>query len=279
MNALVLGGGGPVGASWTAALLDGLGAAGLPLGESDAVVGTSAGAVVGAWLTIQPDGLPELPKRMRARATWHADNARSGRGDKSLLQRMAAGSGRDSDSARSIAQSAIAAIPPVSADEAEALWKAALPDGAWPRQLRAVAVNADTGLAHAWSAQDGISLAVAVSCSTAAPGAAPPVAVADSVWVDGGVRSGTNADLLIDFDGHESGPDKVLIVAPMPSDDLAREQAILHERGYRVRVVTAAPFYTAPTDLLDPHFVDVAATAGASQARDIAADLRTWWSD
>jgi NTE family protein len=72
MNARVLGGGGPVGATWTEALLAGLRSAGLPLAGSDVVVGTSAGAVVGAWLTIQPDGLPELPERMRARAQWHA---------------------------------------------------------------------------------------------------------------------------------------------------------------------------------------------------------------
>jgi NTE family protein len=64
MNALVSGGGGPVGATWTEALLAGLRSAGLPLAGSD--------VVVGVWLTIQPDGLPELPERMRARAQWHA---------------------------------------------------------------------------------------------------------------------------------------------------------------------------------------------------------------
>jgi NTE family protein len=274
MNALVLGGGGPVGASWTAALLDGLVSAGVPLGESDVVIGTSAGAVVGSWLTIEPAGLTELPERMRARAAWHAGNAQSGRGDTSLLRRMAVESGRNAESARSIAQAAIAAIAPISADEAEALWKAALPGGAWPSRLRAVAVNTETGLARAWSTEDGISLAVAVSCSTAAPGAAPPVAVADSVWVDGGVRSGTNADLLPEI---TDDPGAVLIVAPIPTADLAREQAALVERGYRVRTITAQPFYTTPGDLLDPRFIDVAAQAGADQARDIAADLLTWW--
>jgi NTE family protein len=275
MNALVLGGGGPVGASWTSALVYALGSAGLPLAESDVVVGTSAGAVVGSWLTIQPDGLSELPERMRARATWHAGNARSGQGDKTLMGRMAAQSGRDTESARNIAQAAIAAIPPISAAEAETMWKAALPQGTWPSRLRPVAVNADTGQAHAWSPRDSISLAVAVASSTAAPGAAPPVAVADSVWVDGGVRSGTNADLLPEI---ADDPGAVLILAPIPSDDLAREEAILGERGYRVRVVTAARFYTAATDLLDPRFIDAAVAAGTTQAHDLASDLLTWWA-
>jgi NTE family protein len=239
------------------------------------VIGTSAGAVVGSWLTIEPAGLAELPERMRARAAWHAGNAQSGRGDMSLLRRMAVESGRDAEAARSIGQAAIAAIPPISADEAETLWKAALPEGAWPDRLRAVAVNTETGLARAWSAQDGISLAVAVSCSTAAPGAAPPVAVSDSVWVDGGVRSATNADLVPEIIGE---PGAVLVVAPIPTPDLTREQAALSESGYRVRTITAQPFYTTPGDLLDPRFIDIAADAGASQARDIAADLLTWWS-
>jgi NTE family protein len=273
MKALVMGGGGPVGASWTAGLLHGLISAGLPVAESDVVVGTSAGSVVGAWLTMRPDDLLTVPVRMRERAVWHAGNAESGRRDMSLLQRMAGKSGQDVDAARSIGAAAVAAIPPISVDEAETLWKAFLPEGSWPSRLRAVAVNADTGLAQAWSSEDGISLPVAVSCSTAAPGAAPPVKVAGSVWVDGGVRSSTNADLAVEFG--EPGP--VLVVAPMATNDLKREEAILVERGYRVRVIVAEPFYQAPSDLLDPRFIDIAADAGPSQARDVAADLLTWW--
>jgi NTE family protein len=240
------------------------------LSESDVVVGTSAGAVVGAWLTMQPNDLHTLPERMRARAAWHAANAAAGRGDRSLMARIAEGAG----STLSVAQAAVAAIPPISADQAAALWTAALPVATWPRQLRIVSVNAGTGDARVWSAADGLSLAVAVACSTAAPGAAPPVAVADGVWVDGGVRSGTNADLL-DSDGSDGS--KVLVVAPMPSDDTAREEAILVRRGHDVRVIIAEPFYQQPTDLLDPRFIDAAVSAGERQARDVAADLRTWW--
>lgn len=274
MDALVMGGGGPVGASWTSALLHGLISAGVPVAESDVVLGTSAGAVVGAWLTMQPDDLLEVPPRMRDRAVWHAAN-RNSEGDTSLLQRMARQSGRDVGASRSIAQAAIAAMGPISVDQAETLWQPALPDGPWSPRLRAVAVNADTGLARAWSSEDGISLPVAVSCSTAAPGAAPPVSVAGSAWVDGGVRSGTNADLVAEF----GEPGRVLVVAPMPSDDITREETLLAERGYRVRVIVAEPFHQAPGDLLDARFIDVASDKGASQARAAAAELLTWWHD
>jgi len=48
--ALVFGGGGSVGVSWQTGLLTGLREAGVDLAGADAVVGTSAGALVGALL-------------------------------------------------------------------------------------------------------------------------------------------------------------------------------------------------------------------------------------
>jgi NTE family protein len=283
VNAVVLGGCGPVGAAWTSALLHGLRSADIPLAECDVVQGTSAGAVVAAWLTMRPDNLPALPERMRERAAWHAENAKAGRGDHQLLRRMTEGHADDREAARSIGQAAIAAIPPISADQAEALWKSSVPEGPWPAALGVVAVNAGTGTAHVWSAKDDIPLAIAVSSSTAAPGAAPPVAVADAVWVDGGVRTATNADLLVDAEegpdraADGAGPGRVLIVAPLPADDLAREEAVLVGRGHRVRVIVADPFYDKPTDLLDPRFIDIATAAGARQAHELTADLTAWW--
>lgn len=266
MNALVLGGGGPVGAAWTAALAHGLVSAGLPLTGSDVVLGTSAGSLVGAWLTMRPGELATVPDRMRQRAARHAGNARSGHGDRSLMARALA----KTEPVVSIAQAALKAVPPVSAEEARAMWQADLPDGPWPPSLRVVSVNGGTGLARVWSAADGVPLAVAVASSTAAPGVAPPVALGDEFWVDGGLRSGTNADLIDE-------PGAVLVVTTLPSADLAREEADLVERGHRVRIVTATPFYRAVTDLLDPGLVDAAIAAGRNQATDIAAGLGKWW--
>ena len=54
-NALVLGGGGSTGQAWEIGLLLGLQDAGVDLRDADLVVGTSAGAIVGAQLT---SGLP-----------------------------------------------------------------------------------------------------------------------------------------------------------------------------------------------------------------------------
>lgn len=269
MNALVLGSGGPVGAAWTAGLLHGLIGAGVPVAESDVVVGTSAGAVVGAWLTMRPDELLTVPEVMRERAAWHVRNAKAGRRDHDLTRRMLDQLGQGARSPRTMAQAAIAAIPPISTDEATALWQQFLPGGAWSARFRAVAVNADTGFAHAWSAEDGIPVPVGVACSTAAPGVAPPVTVAGAAWVDGAVRSATNADLVVD----RGAPGRVLVVSPVPSEDLAREQADLEALGYRVRVIVAEPFYRTPLDLLDAGFIDTGAEAGARQAAALAEEL------
>lgn len=286
VNALVLGGGGPAGVSWMSAFLDGLASLGLSVNGFDVVMGTSAGAVAGAWLTMQPQSLPLVPERMRERAITHLDAVRDGKVDKSLMQRALNRSAQGRESTLEIAQAAVAAISPVSAGEAESAWRAALPAGAWPRQFKVTAVNAHTGLATVWSARDGIPLAVAVASSTTAPGVAPPVHVAGSVWVDGGVRSTTNADMLAESAGNDdqeragyaTGSGKVVILAPRPTNNLALEEKLLGERGHRVRVITAEPFYKTPADLLDPRVIDMAAATGSSQARDLAAELKAWLS-
>ncbi|MFI5983649.1 patatin-like phospholipase family protein [Streptomyces sp. NPDC051555] len=54
-RALVLGPGGLVGTAWTAGLAAGLRRAGVEFGEADLIVGTSAGAIVGALLATDQD--------------------------------------------------------------------------------------------------------------------------------------------------------------------------------------------------------------------------------
>jgi NTE family protein len=59
---------------------------------------------------------------------------------------------------------------------------------------------------------------------------------------------------------------------------IAREEAVLTERGHRVRVIIAKPFTNSFADLLNPGFIDAAVTAGTSQAHEVAADLKAWWN-
>ena len=62
-SAVVLGPGGPVGTAWLAGLAAGLRHEGVDLGAADLIVGTSAGAIVGAILASDGD-----PGRARSAA-------------------------------------------------------------------------------------------------------------------------------------------------------------------------------------------------------------------
>jgi len=60
-NALVLGGGGPVGEAWESGVIAGLADRGIYLSRMDRIIGTSAGAIVGARLAMgmTPEQLTE----------------------------------------------------------------------------------------------------------------------------------------------------------------------------------------------------------------------------
>src|SRR4051794_14085018 len=79
-RAVVLGGGGTVGVAWQTGLLAGLREAGIALAEASAIVGTSAGAVVGALLSSGRDATDALAVLAAV-------------GQKLDLQSLAAGSG------------------------------------------------------------------------------------------------------------------------------------------------------------------------------------------
>jgi NTE family protein len=208
---------------------------------------------------------------MRVRANWHASNARAGRHDTSLFQQAL---GRSE-----ISNIAAAASDPISATHADAMWRPNLPDGNWPANLLITSVNAGTGDVRLWSAEDDIPLPVAVACSTAAPGIAPPVAVGDAVWVDGAVRSNANADLILDMRVGDTHDGAVLILLPRSGSNVEREKAVLVEHGYSVHVVTADTFYSSPADLLDADFIDRAVAAGIHQAGTVRAELEAWLSN
>jgi NTE family protein len=64
--------------------------------------------------------------------------------------------------------------------------------------LLIVAVDAVSGERRVFTGEDGVSLAVAVASSSAIPGLCPPVEVNGNLYMDGGVHSSTNADLIIE---------------------------------------------------------------------------------
>ncbi|MFF4297989.1 patatin-like phospholipase family protein [Streptomyces vinaceus] len=276
-TALVLGGGGLTGIGWEAGILYGLAEAGVDLTAADLVVGTSAGSVVGAQLTSGLLTPRELYERQLGEPAGEAV-ARLGTG---LLARYAVAMVRSRDARayrRRVGALALAADTGGEAERRKVL-ESRLVSHAWPpRRLVVAAVDALTGELAAFDRESGAGLVDAVSASCAVPGVWPPVTVGGRRFIDGGIRSATNADLA-------SGYGRVVILAPMslgsglvPSP--AAQAARLREAGARVLLITpsAQARKAFGRNVLDPARRDPAARAGLAQAAGHAAEAADVWA-
>ncbi|MER6776569.1 MULTISPECIES: patatin-like phospholipase family protein [unclassified Streptomyces] len=276
-TALVLGGGGLTGVGWEAGILYGLAEAGVDLTAADLVVGTSAGSVVGAQLTSGLLSPRELYERQLGDPAGEVA-ARLGAG---LIARYAVAMVRSRDPKayrRRVGALALAADTGEEAERRRVL-EARLVSHAWPgRRLVVTAVDALTGELAAFDRESGAGLVDAVSASCAVPGVWPPVTVGGRRFIDGGIRSATNADLA-------SGCARVVILAPMalgsglvPSP--AAQAARLREAGARVLLITpsAQARKAFGRNVLDPARRDPAARAGFAQAAEHAAEAAAVWA-
>ena len=135
---------------------------------------------------------------------------------------------------------------------------ARLPRPEWPdRPMIVVAVNAHTGELAAFDRDSGVDLVDAVTASTALPGLVPTHSINGTRYINGGVRSGENADLasgyanvvvLSPFGGRsqtppERGADPAgqfegLRRSPEWGTDLGSQVEALRKQGSRVEVIT-----------------------------------------
>ncbi|GAA3075381.1 patatin-like phospholipase family protein [Streptomyces goshikiensis] len=207
-TALVLGGGGLTGVGWESGILCGLARAGADLSRADLVVGTSAGSLVGAQLTSGLLTPEELYESQLGDGSGEAV-ARFGAG---LVARYALAMARSRDATayrRRVGAMALAAAGGADESERREVLAARLVSHEWPeRRLVVTAVDALSGELAAFDRESGAGLVDAVSASCAVPGVWPPVTVGQRRFIDGGIRSATNADLA-------AGYARVVIIAPM----------------------------------------------------------------
>lgn len=201
-RALVLGGGGVTGIAWEAGVLAGWADAGLDLARVDLIVGTSAGAIVGAHLA-----LGRTPQDI---ADDHAAFETPGRFDWSLLWPLLVAQVLP-DRERALRWVGRRAARHARLDEADfvARLSGLEPGTRWPATLVVPVVDATTGRGAALDASCGHDLSRAVAASSAVPGVFPPVRLGGVPSLDGGLRSPVNADLA-------EGCDRVLVLAPAP---------------------------------------------------------------
>ena len=155
---------------------------------------------------------------------------------------------------------------------------------AWPqRGYACTAVDAETGEFVVWNAESKVGLAKAVASSCSVPGVYPPVTIKGRRYIDGGMRSGTNADVA---KGHETvvlialrtaGPDAA--AAERQKKALDAEIKVLTDAGAKVELVTPDADSQAAfgVNLMDPRARPAAAKAGLEQGRALAAQLKAVW--
>ncbi|MGQ0719098.1 MAG: patatin-like phospholipase family protein [Pseudonocardiales bacterium] len=279
-RALVLGGGGITGIAWELGMLAGLAEHGVDLRVADLVVGTSAGSVVGALITLDndleelyasqlvPPG-PEPPARMGIgtimRWSWAIACSRGTQQIGARVGRMAL---------------ATATVPEAERRE---IIEARLGVCTWPqRTLLVTTIDAASGefAAFGQGSQVGgipVTLVDAVAASCSVPGVWPATTIGGRRWIDGGVRSTTNADLAA---GHE----RVVVLAPItrafpPGAGVAAQVAALREQA-RVALITpdAAARREIGRNVLDLARRARAALAGRAQAASVVTEVARVWS-
>lgn len=275
-TALVLGGGGLTGVAWEWGMLTGLAEAGVDLTTADLVVGTSAGSVVGA----------QVASGIAPRTGFERQLAGAGAEVAASMGRLTGAryvwsivSSRDAQvMGRRLGRLALAADT-VPEHERFEIIESRLPVRQWPeRPLLITAVDAESGEFTVFDRLGDASLPQAVAASCAVPGVWPPVTIAGRRYIDGGARSGTNADLARDYA-------RIVILAPITAGFGASRSAERHAdalgRG-GAEVIVVSPDQNARRafgrNVLDPARRAPAARAGLAQAATAAEAVGKVWS-
>ena len=273
IRALVLGGGGVTGIAWEIGVLSGLAASGVDLTSADAVIGTSAGAFVGAAVASGHD-LQALAEAQSLPDTNEITVAASQETITAWFNAFGAGDATRVGAA--FGQIAKANPEPVPVHVRRTIVESRLVTTQWPDSLQVTTVDADSGVLQIFDRNSGIELVDAVAASGAVPGVWPLSRINGRSWIDGGMVSSANARLA---DGYE----RIIVLAPMPAGfgdipGVEEDVAALRERA---TVVLFSPdeqsILAIGPNPYDPSRRGPAAEAGESQGLRIARIVEEMW--
>ena len=291
-RALVLGGGGTVGIAWESGLISGLARGGVDLGQADFTLGTSAGAFVGARLAMGASAsalvdpiLAETPPPPPQSGAKPA----TAPGLSPLVMMMAQVHAGTRPAQEVLVEIGAFALAATTADEAAFIATfgrsfAGLPQDAWPeRGYACTAVDALTGEFKLWTRESGVGVTRAVASSCSVPGIFPPVTLQGRRYMDGGMRSGLNADQAGGHDlvvviqvrtGATAGP-----AAAAADAKVEAELETLRAAGARTLLIgpDAASLTAMGLNLMDARNRAAAARAGLAQGLAQAQDLKAVW--
>ena len=292
-RALVLGSGGPVGIAWETGVLAGLAEAGVDLSDTDLIVGTSAGSIVGAQVAMgkafgdlaasileesaplsRPSPhLPVLPDPDFTNFTNKMAEAISG---KRAAREVRVEIGKWALRTETVSEEMFIAI-------LDYLFYEFVEDR-WPdRNFACTAVDALSGEFVVWNKGASVSVKRAIASSCSVPGVFPPITINGRRYMDGGTHSPTNADLAKGYDnavviavsGAAGDPE----MAAQFRRQLDKELIILRESGTKVELLVpgASSIRAFGPNLMDPRNAVGAVRAGLVQGNADAAMLRAIW--
>jgi NTE family protein len=282
-RALVLGGGGAVGVGWQTGLLTGLREAGAGLAGATAIVGTSAGALVGALLSSGRDVTDALTSLAALGQSIDPDSLAAG--DEAFLSAMRQAS-LDTDPRQALRAIGRAAQQASMLAEDVYLGLFGTLDGtAWPAGFRCTATDTETGDLVVWDQGSGVPLLHAVAASCSVPMLFPTVTIKGRHYMDGGILSHLNAtaapptDVLLVLSCHPLGSQGAggggsLAASVTPDAELA---PLRQTR----RLVAVEPDFSdieAPANMMDPNLAIQALQIGKRQAEREAAAIQAAWN-
>ncbi len=284
-RALVLGGGGPVGIAWETGLIAGLAEGGVDVSNADWILGTSAGSVVGAQLASGRTPADLLKAEFaQAERTKEASGTSGPAPDlgplMALMMKRPAEGPVPIELLREFGTMALNAKTISEEVFLTGFGRLATPDQPWPERFACTAVDAETGAFQVWSNETAAPLGRGVASSCCVPGIFPPVGIEGRRYIDGGMRSGTNADLA-----HAYG--KVLTIAVAPPTFAAFMIPGIERELDRVRaeggeacllVPDAASGEAFGPNLMDGSRREPIARAGFAQGLQEAVRVKAFWN-
>lgn len=282
-----------MGVGWQAGLILGLARAGVDLAAADAVIGTSAGSVVGLTLACRRD-LHEaigVLDEVNAEAASDPAVAQAASGlDHMLLDGVAEAAAHPEEAEAIRARlGKLAAEAPTIAEDAWLRMFGYFDGVTWPEAFACTAVDVASGRFKVWTVADGVEPLKAVASSCAVPAVFPPVTIGGTRWMDGGMRDMVNADVA---SGHRTVVAVSCTVLELPEGlslpvmeamfAATRDQIDgLRSGGAEVVTLTPGPEMLEVSEwglrLMDFTRTQAAFEAGLSQSEREIARLREVW--
>ena len=283
-RAVVLGGGGTVGVAWQTGLLAGLGEAGVELAGASAIVGTSAGALVGALLSSGRDVTDALAVLAAVGRRVGFDSLTAGSENFLNASRQASLAADPRQALRAIGAAAQQAATTLAEDDYLGLLET-LDGVAWPAGFRCTAIDTGTGELVVWGQESGVPLRHAVAASCVVPMLFPTVTIQGARYMDGGIVSHLNATAA-------PPTDVLVVISCLPlgaqgggadsnrSASTIRADAEVAQLRETTRLVAVEPDFSdlkAPVKMMDPETAGRALQIGRRQAEREAAAIRAAW--